>query len=295
MGLIDKAGKKVLLELPDLKLISLSREIMPYISVKADGLSLFFSNTDHAILNEMVENKKIWSKDEMDFVLGYFDSISSRPMTVFDIGANVGTSVIYFRNALGSDCKFYAVEPVTENFNLLNANCALNGFYDIQTFKCGISDITGSAQMDINPDNMGNCKIAGSDSAKLVQGEGDITYVGETVSLSTLDSFISENNIKNESPVLFWIDVEGHEPEVFRGSINTFRNTDCSVFIEFNPKLYKHNGKYDGFIQDMKDCFNRFICFGQDEPGNYNFRDIDEIGKIADEAGMQQRNLFLVK
>ena len=131
MGLIDKTGKKVLLRLPDLKLISLARECMPYISVQADGLSFFFSNTDQAILNYIVENKRIWAKDEMDFVLGYLESIPASPLNVIDIGANVGTSVIYFRNMLGEDTRFCAVEPVTENFNLLNANCAVNGFCDI--------------------------------------------------------------------------------------------------------------------------------------------------------------------
>ena len=35
MGLIDRFGKKILLKLPDLKLISLARESMPYISVSA--------------------------------------------------------------------------------------------------------------------------------------------------------------------------------------------------------------------------------------------------------------------
>ena len=119
MGLIGKTGKKVLLRLPDLKLISLARERMPYISVQADGLSFFFSNTDQAILNYIVENKRIWAKDQMDFVLGFLESITESPINVIDIGANVGTSVIYFRNKLGGDCRFYAVEPVTENFNLL--------------------------------------------------------------------------------------------------------------------------------------------------------------------------------
>ena len=109
MGLIGKTGKKVLLRLPDLKLISLARERMPYISVQADGLSFFFSNTDQAILNYIVENKRIWAKDQMDFVLGYLKSISESPINVIDIGANVGTSVIYFRNKLGKDSRFYAV------------------------------------------------------------------------------------------------------------------------------------------------------------------------------------------
>ena len=295
MGLIDKAGKKVLLKLPDLKLISLARESMPYISVQADGLSFFFSNTDQAILNYIVENKKIWAKDEMDFVLGYFDSISSRPSTVIDIGANVGTSVVYFRDRLGEDTGFYAIEPVTDNYNLLNANCAVNGFTDIKTFKTGISDCSGEAAMDINPNNMGNCKIAGTDSDRLVQCETDETYVGETIKLITLDSLISEEKIDAGQVSLFWIDVEGHEPEVFKGGMNTFRNSDPVVFMEFNPRLYKHNVRYEGFLQDIKECFGRFICFEQHQSGKYDFRDISEIGRVAEENDMNQCNLLLVR
>lgn len=295
MGLIDKAGKKVLLKLPDLKLISLARESMPYISVQADGLSFFFSNTDQAILNYIVENKKIWAKSEMDFVLGYYDSISSRPLNVIDIGANVGTSVIYFRNILGEGSRFYAVEPVSENYNLLNANCAVNGFYDIETFRMGISETPGEVNMDINPNNMGNCKIAGTDNEKLVQYEKDVTYVGESVNLVTLDAFISESGISVNSPSLFWIDVEGHEPEVFRGGMNSFRDSDPVVYMEFNPRLYKHNGRYEGFLKDIKECFGKFICFEQYEAGKYHFRDISEIDSVADENDMNQCNLLLVK
>ena len=295
MGLIDKAGKKVLLKLPDLKLISLARESMPYISVQADGLSFFFSNTDQAILNYIVENKKIWAKDEMDFVLGYYGSISAHPSTVIDIGANVGTSVVYFRDKLGEGSRFYAVEPVTENFNLLNANCAVNGFNDIKAFRLGISEAAGEANMDINPNNMGNCKIAGTDSDRLVQNENDETYVGESVKLITLDSFVSENGISAGSKTLFWIDVEGHEPEVFKGGMNSFRDSDTVVFMEFNPRLYKHNGRYDSFLNDIKECFGRFICYEQFEPGKYDFRDIGEIGRVAEENGMNQCNLLLVR
>ena len=295
MGLIDKAGKKVLLKLPDLKLISLARESMPYISVQADGLSFFFSNTDQAILNYIIENKKIWSKDEMDFVLGYYDSLNVHPGNVIDIGANVGTSVVYFRNRLDQKCRFYAVEPVTENYNLLNANCAVNGFYDVETFRLGISETECEANMDINPNNMGNCKIAGSDTMRLVQYEKDETYVGESVKLITLDSFVSENRISVDQPSHFWIDVEGHEPEVFRGAMNTFHNSGLTVFCEFNPKLYKFNGRYESFLKDIKECFSGFICYEQWEPGNYSFRDIGEIDKVADETDMNQCNLFLVK
>lgn len=295
MGLIDKAGKKVLTKLPDLKLISLARESMPYISVQAENLSFFFSNTDQAILNYMVVNKTIWAKDEMDYVLGYYDSISSKPGTIVDIGANVGTSIVYFRDKLGEGRRYYAVEPVTDNFNLLNANCAVNGYNDVSTFRLGISETAGEVKMDINPNNMGNCKIAGTDSARLVQWEGDQTYVGESAQMLTLDTFASENNIVTDTPVLFWIDVEGHEPEVFSGGKDTFIRCASVVFCEFNPKLYKYNGRYEGFLKDIKECFAKFICFEQCEPGKYPFRNIDEIDKVADENDMNQCNLLLIK
>jgi len=295
MGLINQAGKKVLTKLPDLKLISLAREVMPYISVEAEGLTFFFKNTDHSILDDMVESKKIWASDDMDFILGYYDSISKRPGTLIDIGANVGTSVIYFRNKLGADTKFYAVEPVTDNFNLLKANCAINGFSDIEAFRLAISDVLGEADLEINPANMATCKIAGSDDENLVFEKDETSYVGDKVPLMPLDTFISENKIATDSPVLFWIDVEGHEPEVFKCGKETFKNTDSVVFCEFNPKLYKHNGRYEEFLGDIKECFGKFLCYEQSEQGKYVFRDIAELGNVASENGDNQCNLLLIK
>ena len=295
MGLIDKTGKKVLSKLPDLKIISLARNVMPYISVEADGLTFFFKNTDHSILDNMVESHKIWASEDMDFILGYYDSISARPGTIVDIGANVGTSVIYFRNKLGADTEFYAVEPVTDNFNLLKANCVINGFSDINAFRYGISDAIGEANLEINPANMATCKIAGSDSDNLVFEKDESSYVGDTVPLITLDAFVSQNGINKDAPVLFWIDVEGHEPEVFKGAKETFKDTDSVVFCEFNPKLYKHNGSYDAFLDDIKSCFGKFLCYEQSEQGKYEFRNISELDKVAAENNDEQCNLLLIK
>ena len=295
MGLIDRFGKKILLKLPDLKLISLARESMPYISVSADGLSFLFKNTDHSILDYMVVNNKIWSKEEMDFILGYYKSISKKPGNLIDIGANIGTSIIYFRDRIGEDCSFYAVEPVTENYKLLKTNCELNGFGDIKSFRIGISDTEGEADMEINPGNMATCRIAGTDDNGLVFKKDDDSYVGDKVSLLTLDHFVSDKEIDLGLPLLFWIDVEGHEPEVFKSGKNTFRNSDSVVYCEFNPKLYKSNGSYDGFINDMKECFTKFLCFENSAPDEYVFRSIEEIDKIAAENNMNQCDLLLVK
>ena len=295
MGLIDKTGKKVLSKLPDLKIISLARDVMPYISVEAEGLTFFFKNTDHSILDYMVESRKIWACEDMDYILGYYDSISKAPAAVIDIGANVGTSVIYFRNKLGADTKFFAVEPVTDNFNLLKANCAINGFSDINAFRLAISDAAGEADLEINPANMATCKIAGSDSENLVFGKDETSYVGDKVPLMPLDGFVSDNKIAIDSHVLFWIDVEGHEPEVFKGGRETFRNTDAVVFCEFNPKLYKHDGSYEEFLNDIKSCFGKFLCYEQSSQGKYEFRDIAEIDQVAVENNDNQCNLLLIK
>ena len=142
---------------------------------------------------------------------------------------------------------------------------------------------------------MATCKIAGSDSENLVFGKDETSYVGDMVPLMPLDSFVSENQIATDSPVLFWIDVEGHEPEVFKGGRETFRNTDAVVFCEFNPKLYKHDGSYEGFLNDIKSCFGKFLCYEQSSKGKYEFRDIAEIDQVAVENNDNQCNLLLVK
>ncbi len=295
MGFIDKAGKRALTRLPDLKLLSLARETMPYVSAEADGLSFLFGRTDHSIIDYMVENKKLWAREEMDFILSYFEDLSVLPKVLMDIGANVGTSIIYFRSRLGSGCKYYAVEPVTENYNLLNANCAINGFYDINTYRCGISDTPGEANMQIDPENMATCKISGSDNDGLVFAKSEAAYDGESIKLVTLDGFVEDNHVPEDFPMLFWIDVEGHEPEVFRSGLNIFRNTDCVVFCEYNPRLYKSNGRYESFISDIKQCFRRFVCYESAQSGNHPFRDISELDNVAEENGMNQCNLLLVK
>ncbi len=295
MGLVSRIGKKLLLGLSDLKLMGLARETMPYVSVEADGLVFFFKNTDHSIIDAMVVDKKVWSSDEMDYILGYCKTNSIQPGIVIDIGANVGTSIVYLRNKLGAESSYYAFEPVRENYDILAANCAVNGFHDINVYNLGISDAKRECRLEINPGNMATCKIAGTDDDGLVFRKDDGSYVGETASFTTIDEFMSENKIKSGSTVLFWIDVEGHEPEVFKSGMDTFRNCDPLLFMEFNPKLYKHNGTYDSFISNIKECFGAFICYEKADHQKYAFRDIDEIDKVADENGMEQCNLLLVK
>ena len=142
---------------------------------------------------------------------------------------------------------------------------------------------------------MATCKIAGSDSDNLVFEKDESSYVGDTVPLITLDAFVSQNGINKDAPVLFWIDVEGHEPEVFKGAKETFKDTDSVVFCEFNPKLYKHNGSYDAFLDDIKSCFGKFLCYEQSEQGKYEFRNISELDKVAAENNDEQCNLLLIK
>ena len=83
--------------------------------------------------------------------------------------------------------------------------------------------------------------------------------------------------------------------KAFRSGMDTFKKCDCALFCEFNPKLYQYNGRYDSFIADIKACFGRFICYEQSDPGKYQFRDIGELDKVAEENNMNQCNLLLVK
>lgn len=148
-----------------------------------------------------------------NFKGGVLSKILAEPESVVvDIGANIGNHTLYFANELHAG-KVISFEAVKNTFEILNANVKLNNLQDkVQVYNLGLSNKRGKAAIGIyNAGNMGG--------TSLVEGSGDIE-------LATLDEF--------ELPKVNFIkiDVEGMEPQVLQGAIETIKRTRPFILVE---------------------------------------------------------------
>lgn len=265
-----------------LDIVEAARKVMPYISVEADNLIFLFNRKDNLIANDILGTGKTYSKEEMRFyyevspkaIKGYF----------FDIGANIGTTSLYFRKKVCSSLKYIAFEPLKENFRILKANCILNDCEDIQVVNAGMSNVTGQKKMYVFDGAFGSSMV--SDRPEAV----------ELCNFVTLDGYVRENNLSVQDIAYFWIDVQGHELEVIEGGLDTLRNAPASLYIEFNIAYYrKQAGRVEHFLQLLSDIYRTFICYEQYEKGEQNIRNIDELVLLQDELDLDFCNILLMK
>lgn len=132
----------------------------------------------------------------------------TKDMICFDIGANIGAHTF----AMAKICnKVYAFEPTTWAYDKLLINNSLNHFKNIQLLKCGLSDKTETKNIYIrsswplfsNPDK-----------------------VEENVYFTTIDDFGLQVDFMK-------IDVDGYEPQILTGGIETIKKYKPIIIIEF--------------------------------------------------------------
>lgn len=126
-----------------------------------------------------------------------------------DVGGHVGNHTIYFAN-FGP---VLSIEPTPSNYALLLETIAGSPRrYRVDTANCAASDGDANYQAIINPDNSGNTKLARHPGGEI-----------ESVTIDSLDL---------DAVSVIKIDVEGMEPAVLRGAIETIKRCQPVLAIE---------------------------------------------------------------
>lgn len=263
------------------QLINQVREMVPYLSVSCDGLTFLYNKKDITIPEFMHFYQATWSKYEMEFF--WREAPRCQTGIFMDIGANIGTTSIYFRKKLAGGLKYIAFEPVKENYKVLQANCILNDCEDIVVENVGISDIEGIQGIHVVDMNYGGSTIT------------DYGNSDEFCKTVRLDNYIRINAIRPQDVSYIWIDVEGHEANVIAGAREFLSASLASLFMEYNAVDYRNNGKLEDILYDLCSIYRFFICYEQYEAGNIEKRHIEELPKLADEMEWRQCNVLLMK
>lgn len=146
------------------------------------------------------------------------------PVTVLEIGANLGFYLLVESEVLGDDTKIYAVEPAPQNAALLRKNIHHNGLDSVVDIEIGaIGEKCAENTLNIS-EHSNKHSIANTDH----------NHTGETLTTQTWDfpSFLDMKGIDAESVNVVRLDVEGYELEIFRGGLASFfESTDTPLIV----------------------------------------------------------------
>ena len=225
-----------------------------YVAATTEGLQYIGYSSDSYMIWGMYTQNKNYAADEMKIfhaLTKKYYGLDDSAGYFLDLGANIGTTCIYFVKKLAPNLKVLAFEPDPETFKLLRANLILNDLDDRTiAVNCGLGDKFDEMTMYRFADNPGrNSLINDTENAPT-----------EIVKVIPLDSYLAENKIAAQDVKYIWIDTEGFEPQVLLGAKNLLAETAAPVFMETNLLAWKDSGLLDKMIALLKATgYTRFI------------------------------------
>ncbi len=225
----------------------------------ADGLHYVATSKDDTIMGTMYIKRKTWSEDDMklfQLLAKNFYGTDDSEGLFLDLGANIGTTGIYFTKKLAQNLKLLAFEPDPENFKLLRTNLILNNMDKKSVAEnYGLGDEEGELTFYHSVSNP-----AGSGAyANIYFGKFNEETSSETVKIIPLDKYFDEKNISAKDVKYIWIDTEGFEPQVLFGAKNILTENPAPIFMEINPHWYKKSGCLDKLINFLSELYPYYI------------------------------------
>lgn len=250
-----------------------------------EDLSYVGYSTDDIIMPEMYRSRENWSKIDMVIFNGLatnFYDLSGRKYFL-DLGANIGTTSIYFKKKIDSDIKVLAFEPDPETYKLLCANFILNEMPEDSILEnCGLADKEEDMVLHRSPNN------PGGNSLVVEHHDSDVS-----VHVVTLDDYLDSKNINLGEIKYIWIDTEGFEAQLFGGMKKLISSQNIPIFMEWNPSCYVYADIFDEFVNMITNNFSGYIDIGEVKGGNAVIHKSSDLWKTKD--CVMQTDIFLIK
>lgn len=151
-----------------------------------------------------------------------FDRLIRDGDVVWDVGANIGVYTRVIRQWFHAG-PIVAIEPMADNFALLEANIALGGLRDVTALRLALSDRSGEETLQVDDVTSGTAvldSVAGGEASAGRRAAG-LPPVTERVKLERLDDLIARDHLP--PPAMMKIDTEGAEVHVLRGAMETLK------------------------------------------------------------------------
>jgi FkbM family methyltransferase len=153
--------------------------------------------------------------------------------TVLDVGANIGIFSIAFADAVGTQGKVLALEPLPQNIERLKNNLELNHFHNVQIFPVAAGQVNGEVKLHLADD------LAYASTIAVVGKHGNNQVM--TTSIRKLDEIWQQ--VGSPQVTVLKIDVEGGELEVLKGAEELLKVCQPLIMAEANTEKYLDNLK----------------------------------------------------
>lgn len=252
-----------------------------------EGITYIGRSTDLCIMCSMYTTGKNWALADMQkyYELAHqYYSFTDKQKLFMDIGANIGTTCVYFKKRLDQDVKIVAFEPMPETYWLLSQNIHINGISeDSNVITTGVSDQTEERTFHYNEANPGGSSFVWR------SGEGEEVQVRT----DTFDHTIEKEKIDPQMIKYLWVDVEGFEGAFLAGGKETLRKINVPIVVEVTPKLLEAQGRLEQFYNDAAELYRGYILMGEEKVREYPIEKLEEFSS-ADRIDFQ-RDVFFLK
>jgi len=195
-----------------------------------------------------------FSTSESETLL-WIEEYGGNDCVLFDIGANVGLYSIY--HSVLNNGKSYAFEPSIFNLKQLARNIYENKCHT----KIFIIPNPLSSTNKIQKFKYGNIEEGGALSAYGVEYGFDGTNIDTVLSSNVLGfslDYLISNKLINDLPNIIKMDVDGIEPIILKGAIETISSTNVrSILIEVNSDFKEQENKVHQILNDCGFTFRQ--------------------------------------
>jgi len=153
-----------------------------------------------------------------------------RTDVIFDVGGGDGATSTWFSR--WSD-RVHVFEPSPANRRLIAEHHRIRGVFNAEVTAAAVSDTCGETTLFLK-ERFGHNSLGDDMGASR-------TVDQVRVPVTTLDAFAEERSIEHVG--VLKVDVEGYEPEVFRGADRLLRNRRIDLVVfEYSPRFYRQRG-----------------------------------------------------
>lgn len=201
---------------------------------------IFVSPNDF-VISRVLLSGQYWALQDVNLLIEIVAYLgrSRDVVTIYDVGANLGTHTLALAKTYGGKVRVRAFEAQRPLYYMLCGTIAMNNLSNVRCEHVVVSERSGGAMVMQLPDytrenNLGSFEVVPpirTDNSSMCRSDFD------TVDLRTIDSY-------GESVDLIKIDIEGMEDRALRGATFTLEKHRPICFIE----IYKTDS---GYVLDL--------------------------------------------